>query len=276
MHWRDFSWQRLSSPLSPSRRALFGCFQQPIFRAVSAPSLARRDPSPPWQWTFFLGFAGVRGVVSLAAALGLPLFTADGAAFPGRDLILFVTFGIIVITLIGQGIVLPALVRWLSLDGDSAQERQRERKAEHLARTEALEAAQHRLEDLAKENGISEQVLSSLKTRHEYRAGRLRKIESEDGLIPIGAASLDARSLLIDTERRFIFGLLQEGKITDGVPAGALNGNSIWRKPASSAARKAASSRPCSSGRRAFFRLSLGLRHSQVIPGGRDVNPDQD
>src|SRR5580693_9246915 len=58
-----------------------------------SPSLARRDPAPPWEWAFFLGFVGVRGVVSLAAALAIPLTTAAGAAFPDRDLILFVTFG---------------------------------------------------------------------------------------------------------------------------------------------------------------------------------------
>ena len=69
-----------------------------------SPSLARRDPLPPWQWTFFLAFVGVRGVVSLAAALAIPLTTAAGAPFPDRDLILFVTFGVIVVTLVGQGI----------------------------------------------------------------------------------------------------------------------------------------------------------------------------
>ena len=75
-----------------------------------SPSLARRDPLPPWQWIFFLGFVGVRGVVSLAAALAIPLTTAAGAPFPDRDLILFVTFGVIVVTLIGQGSLLPRVV----------------------------------------------------------------------------------------------------------------------------------------------------------------------
>src|SRR6516162_2346671 len=69
-----------------------------------SPSLARRDPLPPWQWSFFLGFVGVRGVVSLAAALGVPLTTQTGAPFPDRDLILFVTFGVIIVTLLGQGL----------------------------------------------------------------------------------------------------------------------------------------------------------------------------
>jgi Na+/H+ antiporter len=75
------------------------------------PSLARRDPSPPWQWVFIVAFVGVRGVVSLAAALAIPLTTATGAPFPHRDLILFVTFGVIIVTLVGQGLLLPRLVK---------------------------------------------------------------------------------------------------------------------------------------------------------------------
>ena len=64
-----------------------------------SPSLRKRDPLPPWQWSVLLGFVGVRGVVSLAAALAIPLTTISAASFPDRDLILFVTFGVIVVTL---------------------------------------------------------------------------------------------------------------------------------------------------------------------------------
>src|SRR6201996_8768746 len=74
-------------------------------------SLRERDPSPPWQWTFILSFAGVRGAVSLAAALALPFTLANGDAFPHRDLILFVAFGVIFVTLVGIGFSLPVVVR---------------------------------------------------------------------------------------------------------------------------------------------------------------------
>src|SRR5215469_8472291 len=123
-----------------------------------SPSLARRDPPPPWQWIFFLGFVGVRGVVSLAAALGLPLTTQASAPFPQRDLILFVTFGLIVVTLIGQGLLLPSIVRWLGLGRHAAEERERERKAELAARAEALKVAQDRLEQLAADGRISREA----------------------------------------------------------------------------------------------------------------------
>jgi len=79
------------------------------------PRIARNDPSPPWQFPFFLAFTGVRGVVSLAAALALPYTIASGADFPQRALILFVTFGVIIVTLVGQGILLPAVAHALGL-----------------------------------------------------------------------------------------------------------------------------------------------------------------
>ena len=67
-----------------------------------SPALARRDPSPKWQFPFVLAFTGIRGVVSLAAALAIPLSTSAGAPFPERDMILAITFIVIVVTLVGQ------------------------------------------------------------------------------------------------------------------------------------------------------------------------------
>jgi len=178
-----------------------------------SPSLARRDPPPPWQWTFFLGFVGVRGVVSLAAALGLPLTTQAGAPFPDRDLILFVTFGIIVVTLIGQGLLLPSIVRWLGLGRHAAAEHEREQKAELAARSETLKVAQSRLEQMAAEGRISPEGLAILRAQHEYRSGRLPRAAS-DGL-DVALVAAELRSELITAEREFIYQLLRDGRITD-------------------------------------------------------------
>ena len=178
-----------------------------------SPSLARRDPLPPWQWIFFLGFVGVRGVVSLAAALGVPLTTQAGAPFPDRDLILFVTFGLIVVTLLGQGLLLPSIVGWLGLGRHAAAERERERKAELAARSEALRVAQNRLEQLAAEGQISPEVLAVLRARHDDRSGRLPKATTDGFDVALAAAEL--RSELIAAEREFIYQLLRDGRITD-------------------------------------------------------------
>src|SRR5580700_6712699 len=178
-----------------------------------SPSLARRDPAPPWEWAFFLGFVGVRGVVSLAAALAIPLTTAAGAAFPDRDRILFVTFGVIVVTLIGQGLVLPRVVGWLGLAKHAAEERQREHEAELAARSGALDVAQNRLGQVAADGTISAEALAILRARHDYRTGRLSEHSADGG--DAAAAAAELRMELIAAEREYIYRLLQEGQITD-------------------------------------------------------------
>ena len=178
-----------------------------------SPSLARRDPLPPWRWLFFLGFVGVRGVVSLAAALAIPLFTAAGEPFPDRDLILFVTFGVIVVTLIGQGLLLPALVRWLGLNEHAAGERQREHAAELAARSQALNVGHERLQQFVADGQISPEALAILRARHQYRAGRLPGNTPDGG--NAAALAADIRMKLIAAEREYIYQLLQGGQITD-------------------------------------------------------------
>ncbi len=104
------------------------------------PGLARRDPSPPWQLPFALAFTGVRGIVSLAAALAIPLTTAYGEPFPDRDLILFLTFSVILLTLVGQGLLFPWVMCRLGLDKAGRAEHATEEAAEMTARREAIGA----------------------------------------------------------------------------------------------------------------------------------------
>src|SRR5882762_4308748 len=181
-----------------------------IYRWLS-PLLARRDAVPTWQWLFSLAFVGVRGVVSLAAALAIPRTTEVGALFPSRDLILFVTFGVIVVTLVGQGLLLPSVVRWLGLASHAADEHERERRAELTARSEALKVAQRRLEQLAADREISPEVLAILRARHDYRGVRFPDSSSNEPDATFVAVEL--RSELIAAEREYIYRLLQDGQI---------------------------------------------------------------
>jgi monovalent cation/hydrogen antiporter len=178
-----------------------------------SPALARRDPLPPWQWTFLLAFLGVRGVVSLAAALAIPFTTLIAASFPDRDLILFVTFGIIVITLVGQGLMLPSVVRWLALPQDAEDERRREQDAEITARLEALNVSRDRVKRLSADGKIPADVLEILHGRHDHHARHLPR-NTKDGL-KAAAAAAELRAELIAAEREFIYRLLQQGQITD-------------------------------------------------------------
>jgi NhaP-type Na+/H+ or K+/H+ antiporter len=177
------------------------------------PALARRDPVPPWRWLFFLGFVGVRGVVSLAAALAIPLTTAAGDPFPERNLILFVTFGVIVVTLIGQGLSLPALVRWLGLAKHAAEERRREHEAEVTARSQALNVGHERLKQIVADGRVSPDALKILHARYEYRAGRLPRHKADGSEADLVAAEI--RMELISAEREYIYKMLQDGLITD-------------------------------------------------------------
>ena len=104
------------------------------------PAIRRADPSPPWQWPFVLSFTGVRGIVSLAAALAIPFTVANGAPFPERDLILFVTFVVILVTLVVQGLLLPVVIRALDL----ADAGKREHALDHRPRAGSAAGGDHR------------------------------------------------------------------------------------------------------------------------------------
>ena len=178
--------------------------------------LRERDPSPPWQWTFILSFAGVRGAVSLAAALALPFTLASGDAFPYRGLILFVSFGVIIVTLVGLGLGLPPVVRWLGVAEAGRGETNAEHESEIAARREALGAALKSLDAITVDRELSDEVVKLLRARHETRANQL-----PDSLDPdrhdVSTAGTELTRELISAERKFIHGLLRDGKITDEI-----------------------------------------------------------
>jgi CPA1 family monovalent cation:H+ antiporter len=178
-----------------------------------SPTLARRDPSPSWQGPLFLAFTGVRGVVSLAASLAIPYALANGEAFPHRDEILFIVFGVIIVTIVGQGLLLPLVSRWLGLAQLGSEERHHEQETEIAVRQRALKVAQKRLDKFARNKKLPRDVIEHLRTRHEHRAQQLPENMTE-GLDHRRQTAL-LKKELIDVEREFIYGLLRDGKITD-------------------------------------------------------------
>jgi monovalent cation/hydrogen antiporter len=176
--------------------------------------IRERDPPPSWQTVFVVAFTGVRGAVSLAAALALPLALPSGEGFPHRDMILFVAFGVIFITLVGLGLGLPAVVRWLGVAKDGRSEHVAEHEAEIVARREALDAALKSLDAITDDRELSDEVVKLLRARHEIRANQLPN-SLDPGAHDITAAGTALTRELIAAERKFIHVLLRDGKITD-------------------------------------------------------------
>src|SRR5260221_5447693 len=137
------------------------------------PPIRRRDPSPPWQWAFIIGFTGVRGIVSLAAALAIPFATAAGAPFPDRDLILFLTFSLILVTLVGQGLMLPTVIRALGLAHTGHREHAAEKSQEYKARRQAATAAMARLDQLTAAGGYSQETVQPARVRQRHRLAHI-------------------------------------------------------------------------------------------------------
>jgi Na+/H+ antiporter len=174
----------------------------------------RHEPSPPWQWTFVVAFTGVRGAVSLAAALALPFTLPSGVNFPYRDLILFVAFGVILITLVGLGLGLPLVVRLLGIAEAGRDEHLAEHEAEIAARRQALEAALSSLDAMTDDRQLSDEVVKLLRARHETRSSQLPPSVDPDNH-DVTVAGLAAVRELIGQERQLIHALLRDGKITD-------------------------------------------------------------
>lgn len=179
------------------------------------PSVARNDPAPPWQWPFALAFTGVRGVVSLAAALAIPLTTEDGASFPHRDLILFLTFSVILVTLVGQGLLLPSVIRALGLAHTGRRERTADVLEEVEARRQSIEAAGRRLDRLLDERELSQGLVQSLRSRLLERSenGAQQNVAEQDG--SSNSLREELELLLLAAERQHTNNLYVLGELKD-------------------------------------------------------------
>jgi monovalent cation/hydrogen antiporter len=183
-----------------------------LLRLMSA-TLRKRDPYPAWQNAAIVAWTGMRGVVSLAAALAVPLTLSDGSPFPGRDYILFITFCVILATLVLQGLSLPALIRRLGVvdDGLASVE-------ERTARLKANEAAQAYLAEV--DSHFPPDIVERLRAEYDDRIRQLEVCASiggdrSDGLIAPSYQRLQQDAL--DVERRTIIQLRDEYVINDEV-----------------------------------------------------------
>ena len=180
-----------------------------------------KDPGEPlgWRELVALSWAGTRGVVSLAAAFAVPLATSAGASFPNRDLVLFCTYVVVLVTLVGQGLTFAPLLRGLGLRENAA-------RAEHVrteARLAATTVALATVEELVAQERISPALADSLRANLKARADRHRyrittMAETDDGQVSWPAAyraSLAARRAIIDAQRQELQRWRDAGRLPD-------------------------------------------------------------
>jgi Na+/H+ antiporter len=186
------------------------------------PSVARRDPAPPARVPVILGWAGMRGAVSLAAALAIPpLIPQSVTVFPERGLVIFLTFSVILVTLIGQGLTLPFLIRRLGVTDDGQTEHE-----EIHARTIAAEAALERLETLETEVPGHLPLIEQLRDRYRHQGEHLAHDDDVDGnpvpgepeaMSPAEVEEMehdDIRRAVITAQRLAIIALRDRGEIS--------------------------------------------------------------
>ena len=177
--------------------------------------IRERDPYPPWQYPALIGWTGLRGAVTLAAALALPLTTHAGAPFPHRDLLIYLSFCVILATLVIQGLSLPLVIRLLKLEDDGSAV-----KEETKARIYAADAAISRLDELAGEDWVRDATAERMRNLYLFRQSRFRaRFDAEDDGA-IEQQSQDYQRLrreLLDAERRAVVDLRRQGRINDDV-----------------------------------------------------------
>jgi len=194
-----------------------------VFLATYLPYALRRtpredDPVPSWQQPFIVAFTGVRGVVSLVAALSIPVSVGVSVGFPGRDRVLVVTFVVIIVTLVAQGLTLPWVVRRLGLDRAGLDERRDRKRRETAARVETARAALARLDKAAIEHDLPPETVAPWRTRQEQRIAQLDDAtEPKRGHEPAVTTVHRVELEMVEAERERLNELLREGAISDEI-----------------------------------------------------------
>lgn len=157
-----------------------------VFPAAHVPrwlsAKARQDPSPGWKGPLIISWAGMRGVVSLATALSIPLLMTDGTAFPQRNLIIFITFVVIFVTLVFQGLTLPfiiQLIRLKEIDNLIPEDQQQAGIQLRLAQV-ALQCIDEKYALQARENTLTGLYKSDLENEITNTGRKLTSLECDN------------------------------------------------------------------------------------------------
>jgi Na+/H+ antiporter len=179
-----------------------------VIPRLLSPALRTRDPLPPASWIVIVAWAGMRGIVSLAAALALPL------SFPYRNEIIVFTFVVILSTLVGQGLTLTPLIRLLRVSDDDTLQRE-----ETFAREEAARAALAALDTLAAQPWARREHVERMRESYAQRVRHASPIAIGTDAVSAQrqAAFRRLRHQALEAERRRLIALRDEGAISDEV-----------------------------------------------------------
>jgi CPA1 family monovalent cation:H+ antiporter len=173
----------------------------------------QNERAPRLRQIFVVGWTGMRGVVSLAAALALPAVLADGSPFPHRNLIVFLTFCVIVATLVLQGVTLPPLIRALGLAGVAGPNCE-----EQEARRIVTEAVVSHLEDAKeRDNAESAALYDDLAQHYRQRLASLRPVDGNEEEVADHDRYTELSREALRIERETALRLRSEGRINDEV-----------------------------------------------------------
>jgi Na+/H+ antiporter len=180
--------------------------------------LPRRTGAPPpdFRLTALLGWSGMRGAVSLAVALAIPLTTDAGDPFPGRDLIIFLAYSVILVTVVGQGLTLGRLIDLAGVYDDEETVAEQETRA----RIGASQAAIDRIGELEDEEWVRDASAQRMRQSYEFRIRRFesRLDEDDDGEIEEGSQAYQRlRRKVLEAERAEIIRQRNRGDITDEI-----------------------------------------------------------
>lgn len=179
------------------------------------PSIARRDPMPSYKFLFVVGWSGMRGIVSLAAALSIPFALSQGVAFPHRDLIIFITYCVIVVTLIVPTLSLPIILKFFHLSDNED-----EMKQEAIARVRATKNSIDVIQLFSENEQVPKEIVNDVRNHLDQR---LRIIKTQLNEMPYSTLIDEYATLkklifaLIDNERKTLLELRKTGEINDEV-----------------------------------------------------------
>lgn len=183
-----------------------------VFPSTYIPRISKwvrkREPMPDLRLTAIVAWSGMRGIVSLAAALALPLMMSDTKTFPNRNLIIFLTFCVIFSTLVLQGLTLPKLIKLLGIKPDP-----KENEEEHEVRMRVTSSVIEYIEEnYSLQDG---EILNQIKTKYEIRYQRLRRDAIDQKLSDAQYAKIqDIRQELLNKERSLILKMRSQGAIS--------------------------------------------------------------